>query len=399
VARRCGGLIAAGIVALATCGGASAEVFLLTGGGRLEGEILNPDQLPRKTYTIRTSLGVEIMLPAAEVKKVLRPRPEEIEYEKTRARYPDTVEGQWELAEWCRQRRLFTRRKTHLQRVIELDPDHVQARRALGYTQVGSEWKTQEQRMLEQGYVRYKGRWLLPQQVELIERERQEDLAEGEWKQKLKLWRDWLGTEKTRVAERNILEIDDPFAVKALADGLEDDGRDQARLLFVRALARIGTPAAMRVLALQAMSDPVEEVRLTCLDYLKAKNDPGAVTYFIGRLQSKSNAEVRWAARALRHMGDPSAIGPLIEALITTHKEKIPARNPGQISTTFSSAGGSGLTMGGGPTIITRRISNREVLDALVTLTGGANFSFDVPKWKSWYTSQKSRPDLDARRD
>lgn len=399
MARRRGGLIAAVVLALAACDGASADVLLLTGGGRVEGEILNPEEVPRKTYTVRTSLGVEITLPAAEVKKILRPRPEEIEYEKSKARCPDTVEGQWALAEWCRQRRLFTRRKMHLQRIIELDADHAEARQALGYTQVGGEWKTLEQRMLEQGYVRHKGRWLLPQQVELIEADRKTELAEGEWKKKLKLWRDWLGTDKTRVAEEEILQIEDPFAVKALADALKDDGRDQARLLFVRALARIGTAGAMRVLAVQAMSDPVEEVRLTCLDHLKSKNDPPAVTYFIGRLQSKDNGEVRRAARALRHMESPFAIGPLIDALITTHKETIPARNPGQMSTTFSNSGGSGLAMGGGPTVITRRISNRDVLDALVTLTGGANFGFDVPKWKSWYTSQRSRPDLDARRD
>ena len=34
-----------------------ADVFLLANGGRVEGELLNPDQTPRKSYLVRTASG------------------------------------------------------------------------------------------------------------------------------------------------------------------------------------------------------------------------------------------------------------------------------------------------------------------------------------------------------
>ena len=55
------------------------------------------------------------------------------------------MEGQWKLAEWCHEHGLPDQRKTHLQRVIELDPDHVEARRLLGYSKIDGKWMTQEE--------------------------------------------------------------------------------------------------------------------------------------------------------------------------------------------------------------------------------------------------------------
>jgi hypothetical protein len=46
-----------------------------------------------------------------------------------------------------------------------------------------------------------------------------------------------------------------------------------------------------------------------------------------------------------------------------------------------------------------KRIENRDVLQALVDLSGGASFDFDVRAWKNWYIAQKKPQSLDARRD
>ena len=402
--RRSGVVLLLLVAMLAWCRAGSGDVLMLTNGGRVVGEILNPDQSPRTSYVIKTAGGGQITLAASQVREVLRARPDEIEYEKIRPRYPDTVEGQWALAEWCREHLLLPHREKHLKRILELDSDHEQARRGLGYSQVDGQWMTQEEAMTKQGYRRYKGRWRLPQEIELMEEERKQDLAEKEWIQKLNRWRSWLFTDKDRIARENILGIDDPLAVKALALATKEDPRDQARILFIEATAGIGTPAAKRVLALYALEDPIEEVRLTCLDYLKEGDNPDAVTYFIGKLRSKNNVEINRAGAALRQMGNPSAIGPLIDALVTTHKFKVSSKNPGQISTTFGTgSGGSGspggLSLGGGPKIVTVPFRNRAVLDALVTLSEGTNYGFDVSRWKAWYTSQKKYQDLDARRD
>ena len=95
---------------------------------------------------------------------------------------------------------------------------------------------------------------------------------------------------------------------------------------------------------------------------------------------------------------EPSTIGPLIDALVTVHKRKIPNPDAGQTSATFGSTGPSGLSVGA-PKYITIRekANNRAVLEALVALTG-VNYSFDVNAWKSWYAAQKKRDAVDARR-
>jgi hypothetical protein len=389
------------VVSLWATGRAAAEVFILSTGGRVAGQLLNPDETPRKKFVIQTSAGARITLDRAQVKQILHTRPEQLEYERIRPGYPDTVKGQWALAEWCREKRLTPQRKTHLRRVIELEPNHVEARKALGYSQIDGKWKTQEEVMLERGYRRYKGRWRTPQEIELMESRRKVEAAQGDWAQKIKRWRDWLDGDRFLLGQKNILAIKDPHAVAALAQNLQDDPVPQARIMYVEALGNIGTPEAIQVLAICSIKDEVEEVRLTCLDYLEKKKSPEVVAYYVAQLRSKSNREVNLAAFALGRVKDPSAIGPLIGALVTSHKYKVSKGNPGAMSATFptgNTPGGGGLSMNDGPRIYNIPHENQQVHDALVALTG-QDFAFVQPAWSHWYAAQKKQGNLDARRD
>src|SRR5271169_5664808 len=96
---------------------ARAEVLILTNGGRIEGEILNADEKPRTKYVVKIAAGSQVTLQTAQVKEVQHLKPAESEYEKISPTYPDTVAGQWALAEWCREHRLIQERKTHLERI------------------------------------------------------------------------------------------------------------------------------------------------------------------------------------------------------------------------------------------------------------------------------------------
>jgi hypothetical protein len=384
---------------------ARGETFVLASGGRLEGKLVNAEEKPRQTYVIKLASGGQISLAADQVKEVLTPRPEESQYEKIRPQYPDTVDGQRKLAAWCLDHGLTNLRRTHLRRIIELDPNDADARHALGYAQVDGQWVTPEELRIKQGYRLYKGVWMLPQQIELIENKRKQDVAEKTWFQKIKLWRGWLGTKRDRQARDSLQAIDDPSAVKALAAGLKDNRGDEMRSLFVEILGRVGTSEAIRALSVTAIDDADEELRLSCLDQLKKKPHPDAVSYFVGRLRDKDNVTVNRAGVALARMKDPSAIGPLIEALVTIHKAKIGSGNPGQMTTSFPtggsrSAGGMGTGMGinGAPKIVHYPMYNQSVLDALVNLTG-QNFNFDQRAWRSWYSLQQRKGDkIDARR-
>ncbi len=378
---------------------ARAETLLLTTGGRIEGEILNRDEVPRQTYVVRTDSGMEIVLPRSAVKKVEHQRPEKLQYERIRPRYPDTVEGHWKLAQWCREHNLLAEREKHLRRILQLDPNHAEARRLLGYARQGDQWTSHEEKMRADGYVLYKGKWMLPQRVRLLEEQKKIANYQGEWKRKLHQWDRWLESNKAPMARENIRRIDDPFAVKALVDAIKDEPRDWVRLLYIEALARIDTTPAVRALAECAMKDPVAEIRLSCLDYLKAKANPAVIDYFVARLYSKDNVEINRAAVALGHLGDKSAIGALIDRLVTSHKYKIELGGPGQMSAGFSPNGPTGLSMGNKTRIVTQQVKNRAVLDALVKLAEGVNFGFDAARWRAWYAARSQAGAVNFRRD
>jgi hypothetical protein len=397
------------VLLLALAQTAPAEVFVLTGGGRVTGELVNPNESPRRHYVVQVADGSKVTLEANQVKEVLRPRPNEAEYERIQPTYADTAAAQWELAQWCREHKLPAKREIHLRRVIELDPNHAEAHRALGHSQVEGRWNSRDDVMSQRGYVKYKGQWKLPQEIELLEGRRKLESNQQEWFQKLKRWRGWIGSDREEEACQNIRTIDDPVAIKALAMALHDDQAPPARLLYIEALGKIDTPEAAQALAIASLSDPVAEVRLTCLDQLQKKRRPEVIAYYVGKLSAKKsdNDMVNLAGFALGRMQDPSAIGPLIEALVTTHKFKIvKPGGDGATTSTFGTGpggrgapGGGGMSAGGGPTYVSQTMFNQAVLDALAAITG-QNFNFDKQAWKFWYAAQKRPPDaLDGRRD
>ncbi|MBI2823406.1 MAG: HEAT repeat domain-containing protein [Planctomycetia bacterium] len=386
-----------------SCDRARADVFVLNNGGRVEGTLANPDEKPRDKYVIKTSTGGEITLRRDQVKEFHPTRPEEQEYEQIRPKYPDTVDGHFELAEWCREHKLLAQRKRHLERVIELEPDHAKARAMLGFSKVAGEWKTQDQVRRDRGYVQDKnGRWYLPQQIEENERQKKQKQAESEWYAKIKRWREWLNDQRSADAEALIQKIDDPNAVAALKHGLQREAVPEVRKLYVEALARTGAPDAWRVLTKLSLEDPVDEIRMTCLDYLEKQPNTGAVDVYIKGLKHKNNAMVNRAALGLARMKDPRALRPLIDALVTTHTFIIDPGTAGNISSTFNSAGGGTFSFGGGgQKSEDRPVQNATVRDALVSMAGGANFDYDVRAWKNWFAARKKAEmkNVDVRRD
>jgi hypothetical protein len=291
-------------------------------------------------------------------------------------------------------------------RVIELEPDHKDARHGLGYSQIQGRWITQEKLMSENGYLRYKGQWVLPQEIELKEQERKEKLAQTEWAAKLKRWHGWLSSDKAEQALENIKSIDDPFAGPILAKYLNStrpDSRD-IRLLYVESLGHLQSGAGMDTLVSASLFDADEEVRLASLDEIVAHNYKPAVGRYVKALRHKENVIVNRAAKCLAAMKDTAAITPLIDHLVTIHQYEIVKGQQGQTQATFGSGpgntGGGGFTFGGGGTeIVRQQHENPAVLQALIELTGGVNFDYDRGQWKNWLASQKKPASLDARRD
>jgi HEAT repeat protein len=143
------------------------------------------------------------------------------------------------------------------------------------------------------------------------------------------------------------------------------------------------------------------EIREQCLDYLMSFERPVSILPYVQALKDKDNVIVNHAGAALGKLGNPAAISPMIDALVTTHKYQVHAAPPGQIGAAFDPrGGGGGLQMGGnGPQIVERDRENLSVLRALEKLTANHEFDFDEQAWRRWYVDRQMREHVNSRRD
>ncbi len=388
--------IAAILLATSQLSAGGREEFTLNSGGRVAGELLNPNQVPLTDYVVRTDEGVVFKIDRSQVVKRDYQRPEIDTYERIWPRFADTVEDQWKIAEWCRENTLLQQREHHLNRILHLDPDHAEARRLLGYERRNGVWTTRDDQFRNRGYVQFEGDWRTPQEIQLIEEDRQRTNTQRDWKAKLKTYRDQLASGNGADAARQaILQMNDPAAIKALGEALVDESNPHIRELYLNALGNIGNDHSAMALAAAYMKEPVDELKYTCLDHLKGKRV--AVEYFVGLLGSSKVGDINAAGFALGYLEDPSAIGPLIRSLVTVHKHRI-KQGSGQTSTGFDNRGNSGLSAGSSEVIVDVPSQNRAVLDALVKLTG-QSYGFNIVQWKTWHAAQRRYEHINPRRD
>jgi hypothetical protein len=374
-----------------------ADYFFLSSGGRIEGRLLNPDESPRKTYELETTFGGRVVLADEQVERVVVKSEAERRYEEFLPSVADTAEGHWDVARRCGEAGLKELREHHLEQVIRHDPEHGEARRALGYSRIDGKWVRQQDWMEKHGYVRHGGGWRLPQEILLEEAADAEEEQRVEWYKKIRMWSGWILRNRGRGAEgeAGLREIRDPSALAALADQLRDNEHPEPlRMLYVDIIGQLGGPAAEAALTQVALEDADPQIRERCLDHLARWQSRFAVAAFVKTLQHDKNLAVRRAAAGLARLQDPSATLPLIDALITEHKQVV--SGPG-LSPSFSNQGG-GLSVGGGPKVVKHQIKNEEALAALTAMYRGINFQYDKQRWRQWYVQQNIPAPFDLRR-
>jgi hypothetical protein len=395
-------IVASLIASGAFVGGAprvvEADDFLLAGGARVTGEFLNADQSPRTTYEVKLSVGGTVTFPKEQVQEVVRSVPAAVEYETIRHQYPDTLDGQWALAEWCKDHKLLDQRKAHLQRVIEIEPNHMNARALLGYNRLQGQWRTTAEHQSALGKVEYKGQWRYPQEIEIIEAKEKQDKAERSWNPIIRRHREKIGGNASQAAKDAILAINDPTAVPALTKLMELEQDEAVRLLYVRALVKIGTGDSLLTVAKRSLTDPSEEIRTTAMELLAASKQRFFVDYYLQQLRSPDNLVVNRTAVALSYFKDPRSIAPLIDALVTKHTQQIQMGQPGAIAA-GQGPGGVGLNMGANVRTETAMKQNEGVLASLLSVIDNkVNYRFDLEAWKHWYNGQKKQRLIDVRR-
>jgi len=179
-----------------------------------------------------------------QVPSLTKTNPRYTEYLDIRQEYPDTVAGQLELGIWCRKKRLDDQARAHLSRVLQMAPDHKQARGLLGYKLVQGVWITGDE---------------LQQLRDRARKARKNLLA---WKSKVEQIRRGLAHANDERRSRALADaraVTEAEAIPALEAFLADSG-EQAGLVAVETLANITDHQAAVALARQAVFSPWDSV-------------------------------------------------------------------------------------------------------------------------------------------
>ncbi|MDP6442525.1 MAG: hypothetical protein QF805_01925 [Pirellulaceae bacterium] len=388
------------LLSIAISAGLRAETFVLSNGGRVVGELLNPDETPRTKYVVRTMLGT-VTLVENQVRLVRSKSEAEKWYERWVAKMPDTLEGNVTMAEACRERGLTAQRRIHLENILRFDPDHEPARLGLGYTSIDDKWVLTESWKRSQGLIRHLGEWRTRQEVEVIDAYDHREDREKEWWRRVKMWRTWVLKGRDRQAKglQNIGLIDDPLASRAIVDTMEKEKNLEFKKILIQTLGRLQTGEAAGALISTSLEHPSEAVRDACHDELKKFARHMAAGAYVSKagLQNSDNKVVNRAAVGLARMNDPQTIPELIDALTTKHKS-IHNTSSGQINPVFGANGGGGLNMSGKPKIVTRDVANPKVRDALLVMIGGVDFEYNKPLWKRWLVNEYTPRNVNLRR-
>lgn len=160
-------LAAAAVVVLAHAGSAArADLVHLRNGQKLEGDAVEANG----EVSIRSAVGT-IGVPASIVLRIERaPSRENRAVERLRALRPDDVDARVALAVELHDAGSNTLAQRIFGEVLERDPDHPVARRALGYVRCDEQWLTEQECHRRRGDVLHDGQWVSADQRLLLER-------------------------------------------------------------------------------------------------------------------------------------------------------------------------------------------------------------------------------------
>lgn len=179
---------------------ASADEVVLKNGSKIEGTV----QEDGDKVTIDVGSGT-ITVARSEVKSINRPNDLIQEFDRrSKEAKPDDVQAQWQVYVWAKQQEgLKSRAERQLRKILEIDPNHDGARRALGYVNHKGVWLTQDEHRATLGLVRYNGDWVSAEAAERLKRLDQEiRLAQMKQDAESQRIRGELEVERSRVAQR-----------------------------------------------------------------------------------------------------------------------------------------------------------------------------------------------------
>lgn len=387
---------------------AIADTVELSGGGHVTGRV---QRLADKDIVIiQVDDDVRIAVPENRVRRVIMTK-EMAEYERHVIKAGNDAELHYKLGIWCVREKNFPGdsdhyKRYHMQRAIELNPDHEEARASLGYKKEKGDWVRVSDLMRSRGMILAPGGgWQLPEAVAMKENRKSAEVASKTWTKEISRLTVVIirGKGKVEEAWATLKAIEDPLAAEAVAGQLLDSrgnnrqGRE-LRLLWVKLLGGFKNGVSVPALVLAGIDEPDDYVREAALTELLQFGSGSAVATYLPMLKSNDNQIVNRAARALSWFPDPELAMTYVDALETTHKKEI-APGPG-MQVGLGGDGNGGLAMGGNKKkVLTYTKKNPAVLGLLNKIEPDANYGMDEKRWREHFAAKLTRYDGDLRRD
>jgi hypothetical protein len=291
-----------------------ADVVHLVGGGTIEGKVTDFGDEVR----IQRGSG-SMTIPKSRVVRIdCGPTKEDQYAERAKALDAKDVKGHLALAVWCRGAGLSDPARAEYEKVLSVDPDHEEARHALGHEQVDGRWMTFEEAQRTRGLVLYKGRW-----ITVEERDVRVALEAGESIHRAAL------DQVRQLLQRAALAPDvgqREEARRRLAEFSSEDRRlpcmealgsseSRVRAAAAASLATASDPPVVAALARRFVYDASPEVRQAASNALTEMKAPTTGAVFLDLFQRGGlGAQIR-AAEGLAAFPEPKAVPALIAAL------------------------------------------------------------------------------------
>lgn len=189
-------------------------------------------------------------------------------YRAMRNRAPDTLEGHLKLAAYCGRNGLKDEERAHLSRVVDLNPEHLDARQRLGFRKIADRWWSAEELEREQrrSEARTAGLEAWGSKVEAIAKN---------WNAASELRR--------KTARKELADIRDAAAVVALEQVLSNLSADAA-WASVEKIATFHDPESTASLARHAVLAPWPEVRELAARQLKDRPEDEYIPLLLGSM-------------------------------------------------------------------------------------------------------------------
>src|SRR5262245_40858149 len=149
------------------CSAAVADEVVLKNGSKIEGAVSEEGN----KIIIDVGSGT-VTVDRADVKAINKSNGLVEEYERRQREIrPGDVGGHWQRYQWSRQQEGFkARADRQLRKILEMDPNHDGARRALGFVNHKGAWLTQDEYKATLGLVKYNGEWVTADTAERLKR-------------------------------------------------------------------------------------------------------------------------------------------------------------------------------------------------------------------------------------